>query len=116
MHTIGFLRRRPDVFRFFRYTAHPDETLFNSIIASSPLSRRVHDTSLTYTDWSQDDAHPAILTSTDFDTVSRSDFLFARKFDMQKDAAILDLIDERILAGEGQPIANNQLLKGRVRF
>jgi hypothetical protein len=99
VYTVDFLRRRPDVLRFFRYAHFPDELFLNTIIASAPLSRKAHHTRLTYIDWRDPGSnHPAILTSKDIETFWRTDFLFARKFDSQQDAAVLDLIDERMLA------------------
>jgi hypothetical protein len=41
--------------------------------------------------------HPNILTTDNFDDIASSECLFGRKFDMQIDAKILDMIDEFLL-------------------
>jgi len=50
---------------------------------------------LTYVDWESNEAkgHPKIFSKQDFETLKNSDKLFARKFDMQRDAEIFDLLE-----------------------
>jgi hypothetical protein len=47
-----------------------------------------------------DNGHPKILTQTDYKDMVSSDRLFARKFNTQIDATILDLLDEKLAQPE----------------
>lgn len=53
---------------------------------------------LKYIDWENPNpTPPAILGKSDFHRLVNSPKLFARKFDITRDAEILDLIDQQIL-------------------
>ena len=41
-------------------------------------------------------SHPSVLTQKDYQTLMSADMLFARKFDMERDAKILDMLDETV--------------------
>jgi hypothetical protein len=51
---------------------------------------------LHYIDWNDLREDPAILDITDFEKISQSEALFARKFDEQKSRDLLDQIDARL--------------------
>ena len=82
---------------FFRYVDAPDEIFFHTIILNSPLRERVVNDDLRFLEWRNPAvaSGPAILTAQDFEKVAKSPKLFARKFDITKDAEILDMIDTR---------------------
>jgi hypothetical protein len=90
---MRFLRKRPEVLRFFRRVKMPDELFFQTVLLSSPLAETVDDELLHYLDWSSGGAHPATLTAADLPKLRASGKLFARKFDAAMDSAILDLLD-----------------------
>lgn len=94
-YMIDFLRRRPDVVRFFEHALHPDELLFQTIVMSSPLAGTVVNDHLRYIDWSADPG-PATLRTVDFRKLVDSERLLARKFDVAVDSTILDLLDDHI--------------------
>jgi hypothetical protein len=91
-----FVNNRPDYVTFFRHVDIPDELFFHTIILNSPHRENVVNDNLRYIDWTKGPS-PAILTMADFDEMSRSPKLFARKFDTTVDDEVLDMIDERIL-------------------
>jgi hypothetical protein len=63
---------------------------------NSPLKHVVVNDNLRYIDWSKKGVpHPALLTIDDADNLLNSSKLFARKFDIELDEAVLDLIDSR---------------------
>lgn len=90
--TMDFLRRRPDVARFFRNTIHTSEMFIHTLMRSSPfadtLGRHGH-----FIDWSRGGPHPEILTEPDFDRLVGSGMLFARKFDSLRSGSLLDALD-----------------------
>ena len=64
---------------------------------NSPFKSEVVNEYKRYIEWkNKDDAHPAILTSEDFPKILNSGMWFARKFDMNVDSKILDMIDKSI--------------------
>jgi hypothetical protein len=85
---------RPFV-RFFHHVLHPDEVFFQTIVMNSPLADSVVDDHLRYVDWSTDPG-PAVLRASDFEKLTHSAKLFARKFDETMDSEILDLLDNRL--------------------
>jgi len=91
-YVVAFVHRHPEVVRFFEHALHPDELLFQTVLMNSPLMETVVLDHLRYIDWSTDPG-PATLTAVDFANLIGSGKLFARKFDVEVDAAILDLLD-----------------------
>jgi hypothetical protein len=94
-----FVRDRPDVVRFFKQVDIPDEIFFQTIVLNSPLAETIVNDHLRYIDWTRG-PRPALLETSDFEALARSPSLFARKFDVQHDEQILDLIDKGLLAAE----------------
>ena len=100
--------RDPEIIRFFRRSAVPDEAFFQTILMSSPLAPTIVNDDLRYIDWSEDRPSPRVLTVLDLEDMDASQALFARKFDSRLDSEVLDALDEkidaraRLYAGEGQ--------------
>lgn len=93
----SFIRRNPAFVRFFRYVHIPDEIFFQTVVLNSPFQHQVVSDNLRYIDWSPEREDPAILDKTDFENILYSSSLFARKFDINRDKDILDMIDQNIL-------------------
>lgn len=92
------LLRQPlgeQLLRFFKRTNISDELFLQTLIGNSPLKDTIIGHSLVSIDWSAGGPHPKIFTQDDFDTLIHTpDRLFARKFDIQVDARILDMLDQ----------------------
>lgn len=95
------VERRPDVLSYFRRVFVPDECFVPMLLLSSPLRTSVVNDDLHFIDW--DGWHPRTLTTDDLPALRRSPKLFARKFALKSDTAILDALDEeaRTPAGGG---------------
>ena len=94
---VNFVTGHPDVVRFYRRAYVPDEMFFQTILANSNLQDTLADVELTYIDWdSPAPRHPTIFTRADLEALLRSDKLFARKFDVEVDEAVLDVIDRTV--------------------
>jgi hypothetical protein len=52
---------------------------------------------LHYIDWNPKRENPTQLNLSDFDQLTKSDALFARKFNEKKSKELLDAIDQKIL-------------------
>jgi len=101
-----------EVIRTFSHTITPEETFFQTMIMNSPYKSEVavnpinqqKQNCLTYAHFTDDytgdgaqpfNGHPYILTVDNYDMLKEMDErLFARKFDVRVDSAILDMIDK----------------------
>lgn len=97
-YMLNFIKDNPKFLNFFKHTYMPDEVIFQTLIMNSPFKNMVINNPLKYIDWSKPEAGlPAILKEEDFDKLSNSKMLFARKFDINTDSSVLDLIDSKLL-------------------
>jgi hypothetical protein len=99
-HVAAFTAANPRLVQFFKRVFAPDESLFQTILLNSPFAEKLVNDDLWYVDWSGPFPPPRILTTAEFDALMASADLFARKFDITRDAEILDLIDEAIARRE----------------
>lgn len=87
----------PEFVSFFRFADIPDE-IFLQTIAGNRLARdELRSETLTFVEWHRPGA---TLTIGDFGNLRRTDHLFARKFDLTVDSAVLDRIDREFLGWE----------------
>lgn len=97
---IDFIHKNRDFVKFFKYVYLPDEIFFHTIILNSIFFKNVINDDIHYINWDRKDfdgLYPAILNKHDFKTLASSSKLIARKFDINYDKEILDLIDNKIL-------------------
>lgn len=99
-YVARFVAERPDVLSFFRRVDIPDEVFFQTILMSSELADSIINDNLRYIDWTRGH-RPAILGTDDLEALRTSPKLFARKFDVEEDEEVLDLIDRHLLQREG---------------
>jgi hypothetical protein len=98
----------PQYRAYYRASSCADEIWLQTLIANSPfMQRRAFPgwddelaATMRYVDWTGGGASPRTLTSADYETLMASGMLFARKFDADKDAAIIQRISETILAAQ----------------
>lgn len=89
---LNFLRSRPDVLHYYKYSFIPDEMFFNTIIGNSCLPI-INDGPHHVRFQPNNTGHPDVLTAVDYPTLLRSNKMFARKFDQTIDESILTLLD-----------------------
>jgi Core-2/I-Branching enzyme len=106
---VQLVERRPELTRFFRHTWIPDEIFFPSLVGSYFMDG-ILEGYLWFTDWSSGGSHPRVFQSGDLNRLmaaasGRADDLpggpiklFARKFDIDQDSEILELIDTQLLS------------------
>lgn len=87
----------PAMRRYFRLSWGSDEFLIQTILMNSDYRDKVTMDNLHYIDWAAGLEHPKTFGPEDLDPLMHSGKLFARKFDMEKSATIMDLIDEKAL-------------------
>ena len=96
-YLIEFIDKNSKLRRFTQFTWGSDEFLISTILMNSPYKDRIVNDNYRYIDWSQGGANPKSLTVADANKLAHSHKLFARKFDINQDAEILDLIDQSLL-------------------
>lgn len=92
---IDFVSKNPAYINYFRKVHIADEFFFQTILFNSSFKGKIIDKLFHYTDWSEYKSHPKLLTVDDYNQLTNSsDCFFARKFDMNIDVKILDLLDK----------------------
>jgi hypothetical protein len=93
-YALSFIDDHPQLVRYYKFCWGADEFIFSTILYNSPFRERIID-NLVYVDWSgPKTGHPKILKAEDFDRLTHSPKLFARKFDMDEDSLIFSLLEE----------------------
>ncbi|TGE28666.1 beta-1,6-N-acetylglucosaminyltransferase [Hymenobacter metallicola] len=96
-YLVQFLDTHPQLQRFSRFTWGSDEFLPATVLLNSPYRHCIINENYRYIDWSAGGANPRVLTAADFQPLARAPKLYARKFDIEHDAHILDRIDRELL-------------------
>jgi hypothetical protein len=95
-YVLNFTDAHKGYARFMKKTIHADEMFFHTIVMNSPFKDRAYKNNFRFIKWQKvkENAHPNILVKTDFQEIVNSQNHFARKFDIEIDAQILDLVDD----------------------
>ncbi|MCF7569076.1 beta-1,6-N-acetylglucosaminyltransferase [Sabulilitoribacter arenilitoris] len=85
-YVVDYTSKKPYLFNRLKYTFCPEEIYFQTVIINSAFSKQIINNNLRYIDWNPDrvgkhNPSPAILNLSDFEKISTSDKLFARKFE-----------------------------------
>lgn len=100
-HVLRFVDEHPDYRRYHEHTLAPDEIFFQSILAGTEFAERheIIDDVLRFMVWPEGDRHPRVLTTDDLPAITGSHDLFARKFDTDVDAAVIDALEATLRPG-----------------
>jgi hypothetical protein len=91
-----FARENPDIVDFFRSTQAPDEVFLHTVLVNSGEFRFLPDRKR-YIDYSRTrNNHPKTLGVPDLERMLASGDHWARKFDINHDAEVLDILDRHI--------------------
>jgi hypothetical protein len=87
--------------KFLKTTRHSGETYFQTVLMNSVFKDSIVNKDLRFILWldtnQHERGHPETLTIKNFKDIASSESLFGRKFDINVDEEILDLIDRHIL-------------------
>ncbi|WP_172299791.1 DUF5928 domain-containing protein [Pseudoruegeria sp. HB172150] len=75
---VGFIRKRPDVVKFFRTTWIPDETFFQTLVPHLVAEQEIRTRTLTFLMFT-DYGMPVTFYNDHYDLLLSQDYLFARK-------------------------------------
>lgn len=92
-YCLQFEQQHPALRRFFKFTWGSDEFLLQTILMNSHYRDKITMDNLHYIDWAAGLEHPKTFDTDDYDALVRSGKLFARKFDIEKGVAVMDLLD-----------------------
>ena len=92
-YVSDFILAHKKLRKFTYFTWGPDEFVIPTLIMNSQHKDSVINNNFYYIDWSMGGSNPKTLTIEDFEVLTKTDKLLARKFDISEDAMILDLID-----------------------
>lgn len=97
-YILQFIKDHPRYMDFHKYSFAVDEIFLQTILLNSKderLLKSISNNYLRYLFWPDfAGSHPKLLKKDNLEDIKTSAALFARKFDMNKDAEILDLIDK----------------------
>ena len=99
-YVLGFVDRHPDFRRYHEHTLLTEEIFFQSVVVGSGFEGRedlVND-NLRFLRWPVGQSHPSVLGVDDLPEMLAGGKLFARKFDPEVDAEVLDRLRERVAA------------------
>jgi hypothetical protein len=91
-YIVRFHVTRPGLASHYRTVHNPDESYFQCILGNA-RGLKLNNNDYRYTDWSRGGAHPKTLGIEDLPKLLSSTDHFARKFDIDQDARILDELD-----------------------
>lgn len=95
---VAATRERPDYVEYYRRTAHPDESATATLVYNAP-ELRIEPHDIHHVRWAHSrTSHPDVFTAADLpELLAAPEYeYFARKFDIAKDAAILDELDHML--------------------
>ena len=95
-YVYNFTNDHKNYIKWFARVHFPDEFFFQTLLRNSPFQNHLINDDMRYIDFSQRKAHPKTLTMDDFEKFMSTHNLFARKFDLLVDTAVLDRIDQEI--------------------
>jgi hypothetical protein len=96
---VAVARRDPRV-RLLRHALIPDELFFQTLLAESPLGPTITRAQTSFAAWDAEVRHPLVLTRAALPDLRATAMPFARKFDVDVDAEVLDAIDAELLGVE----------------
>jgi hypothetical protein len=93
---VRYLDHHPNLEDEFKNTYCPEEILFQTLIANSPLADRISGENRRYIDWTyRNGSIPANLDESDFQKIIDSAALFARKIEPEHSASLLERLRGR---------------------
>lgn len=99
-----FLQENPNYLKYHKYSLLPDEMFFQSILlnlARKDDTIKIKNNSLTYTNWTRKGCTlPVTFQTNDLTELlecTNNDKFFARKFDVDLDEEIMNLLDKRVI-------------------
>jgi hypothetical protein len=94
LYVVNYVEKNRAFYRMLKYSWGSDEFIFQTVIMNSPYKETVTYDNYRYSDWSAGGSRPKTLLTEDYKNIIISDGIIGRKFNIDVDANILDMIDE----------------------
>ncbi|HVW59198.1 MAG TPA: beta-1,6-N-acetylglucosaminyltransferase [Puia sp.] len=92
-YLLRFLHEHPELIRYYKYCWGADEFIFSTILYNSHFKPDIVE-NLLYCYWESGHGHAKTLKTEDLEILKASDKLLARKFDMDADPEIFDMLED----------------------
>ncbi|ARV57619.1 N-acetylglucosaminyltransferase [Nostocales cyanobacterium HT-58-2] len=97
-YVYDFYKSNPEIIIYYRNVCVSDESFIQTILINSRLFNLCNDNKFYFDFSGSRHGRPRYLTTHDYPSLAQSHIHFARKFDINQDRKILDMLDSRILA------------------
>ncbi len=92
-YVVDYVEEKKALKRFLEYTWGSDEFIFQTVLMNSHYQNSIVNNNYRYVDWSAGGSRPKFLKTEDYERIIKSDALFGRKFNIELDENILDMVD-----------------------
>lgn len=103
-YILHFVDQNPGYSKYHRSTFAPDEVFFQTILLNATderITKSIVNDNKRFARWQTENiSHPEFLNAGAFDNIINSPALFARKFDLEQNPEIFELIDKCCLSKE----------------
>jgi hypothetical protein len=96
----NYIDENKEVVDYYKKTVLPDESLVQTILVNSNFFNLCNDDKRYYDNHERPGGHAQVLTIKNYSTITNGNFHFARKFDIDQDFKILDMLDDLIFQNE----------------
>lgn len=108
-YLYSFYQNNPHIVDYYKETLIPEESLIQTILVNSKKFKFYNECKH-YIDFSNSiHGHPKILTENDYDAMTQENYFFARKFDLNLDSNIFDILDQRFANKYSQKFPESSL-------
>ncbi|MDI6046609.1 beta-1,6-N-acetylglucosaminyltransferase [Flavobacterium yafengii] len=92
-YVLEFTKKNKFVLNRFKYTLCAEEFYFQTVIMNSNFADKVANDNLRHIDWvARNGNNPAVLDETDYEKLTQTNAVFARKFEYPKSAGLINKI------------------------
>jgi len=96
-YIVDYTKENPNFLRRFEFCFAGTEIFFQTLIMNSPMKENVVNKSLRYSDWHKGKkSAPSVLDETDYEKISASEALFARKFTFPDSEKLILKLEENL--------------------
>ncbi|MEM7712551.1 MAG: beta-1,6-N-acetylglucosaminyltransferase [Cyanobacteria bacterium P01_A01_bin.68] len=108
-YLYSFYHNNPHIVDYYKETLIPEESLIQTILVNS-RKFKFYNECKHYIDFSNSiHGHPKLLTENDFEAMTQNNYYFARKFDLNSNSKILDILDQEFANQRSKKVSQSLL-------
>lgn len=93
----SFYQNNSQTLEYYKHVLQPEESFIQTVLVNSKKFNLCNECKHYYDFSHTTYGHPVILTEKDYDAMTQQKYYFARKFDVNVDGKILDILDQELL-------------------